>query len=738
MYKLAFLCAGVVLCALLPVLPPWFLLPALWLMVWPLWWRSRRAWLCALLWCSLGLSYASWRAELRLAQQLAASLTGVPLAVQGVVRGLAVPGEFGVRLRVEVQGAAQPVPPLLMLSDYGQRPWPAGSRWAITVRLRPPHGAANVAGFDAARWYWSEGLLASGAIGHGRTRLPDGALDGQAWLDALRERVAQRLQQQAGGGRDGALLAALAVGAQQAIDRAEWDALSAPGLTHIVSVSGLHITLVATLMAWFAGRLRRVWPRLPAPLPLWAGALAALLYALLAGFSVPTQRTVWMLLTVCLALATHRALSALQVWLAALTVVLLADPFAVLAPGFWLSFGLVGALLAGEAGLRQRPAAWQSVLWAQARVTLASWLPLLWLFGTFPWLSPLANALAIPLVSFVLTPLVLLAAALPWALLAQAAGWVAHAFWSWVDWLAQWPQYSRPLLPWVLLPAGVLGTLVLLLPLGRAGRYWGLLLLLPLGLYRAPRPPPGQLWAEVIDVGQGLAVLLHTAGHDVLFDTGREEAGRVLLPVLRARGVTQLDALWLSHHDNDHDGGAESLLQRLPVRWLYRGQPGSAASWQGQPCLAGQSWAWDGVRFDVLSPQPGAVGEDNALSCVLRVATPHRALMLTGDATLAVEEALVSRYGTALRSDVLVLGHHGSRTASGMAWLQTLQPQHAIASAGYLNRYHHPHAEVVARLAAAGMTLWRSDTQGAVQIRLEPGVALMAQRQGWQPYWAGR
>ena len=239
-------------------------------------------------------------------------------------------------------------------------------------------------------------------------------------------------------------------------------------------------------------------------------------------------------------------------------------------------------------------------------------------------------------------------------------------------------------------------------------------------------------------MGQGLAVLLHTAQHDVLFDTGAGVAGRVLLPVLRARGVVQLDALLLSHHDTDHDGAADTLLQQLPVRRLFRGQPASAAGWRGQPCQAGQSWVWDGIRFDVLWPTPVSLGEDNALSCVLRVATPTQALMLTGDATLAVENTLVRQYGSALRSQVLVLGHHGSRTSSGADWLAVLQPQHAIVSAGYQNRYRHPHAEVLSRLHTSGITVWRTDTQGAVQLKLGPQLQLATVRQGWQPYWAAR
>ena len=737
MFRLAFLCAGMVLCAVLPVLPPWFLLPALALMLWPCWWGRRQGWLCALLYCALGLSYASWRAELRLEQQLDAAVTGQRLTLSGVVRGLPAAGEYAVRLRFAVEEAPAGTPPLLALQDYAGRDWPAGSRWQITVRLRPPHGAANVAGFDAERWYWSEGILATGSVAKARLALPPQGFDALAWVDRQRQAIVHRLQAAAGPGRDSALVVALAVGAQQWLTRSEWTALAATGLTHVVSVSGLHISLVALLVGAAGGRLRQLGLPLPVWLPRWAGMLAAVLYALLAGFSVPTQRTVWMLLVAVTALSVRRHLSGLQVWLAALTVVLLLDPFAVLAPGFWLSFLLVGALVAGETGLRQPPAGWRRAALAQWRVTVASLLPLLWLFGSFPLMSPLANALAIPFVSLLMTPLVLLCVLLPLDGAVWLACQLATAFWLGVDWLAQWPVYVRPLLPWPLLPAALLGSLMLVLPLGRAWQALAITALLPLLLYRAPRPAPGELWAEVLDVGQGLAVHLQTARHDALFDTGAGEAGRVLLPVLRARGVSRLDALWLSHHDIDHDGAADSLLPQLPVGRLYRGQPGSAAAWRGQPCVAGQSWVWDGVRIDVLAPRAGEQGEDNALSCVLRVATLQQALLVSGDAPLATEAALVARYGRQLRSDVLVLGHHGSRTSSGALWLQTVQPRLALVSAGYLNRYRHPHPEVVSRLDASGIALWRTDRDGALRVQLGKTLQLQAQRQGgWRPYWA--
>ena len=738
MLLLACFCAGVVLCAFLPVLPSWPLLLTVLLLSWPLWWRTRRLWLLALVAATLGLGYAAWRAELRLAQRLDTALAGEVVQFSGVVRGLAKSGEFGVRLRFEVEAVDNPairLPPLLELSDYRQQAWPAGSRWRLAARLRPPRGAANVAGFDAEAWYWSEGVLATGSVLKGRQALGV-ATDWPARIDRLRERVAQRLLAGGDEPRAAALVAALAVGAQQTLTRDDWQQLAATGLTHVVSVSGLHITMIALLVAWLLRRALRHLP--PLRRPLWwvlgGAVLAAGAYAALAGFSVPTQRSLWMLVVAALALASQRGLSPLQIWLAALTLVLLLDPFAALAPGFWLSFGLVAALVVMVAGRRASGGKWQTALQAQLLVTLASTLPLALFFGQLPLVSPLANAVGTPLVSLLLTPLALLAALLPWPWLLDAAVWTAQLFWWWVDLLAGAPLYPVPQLPWPLLLAALAGTLLALLPWSWSGRALGGCLLLPLLLYRVPPPAAGTLAVELLDVGQGLAVLLRTRQHALLYDTGAGEATRVLLPALRALDVRRLDTLMLSHHDNDHDGAAASLREVIEVGRILAGQPRFYPG--AQPCRGGQGWVWDGVRFDVLWPPPAWQGEDNAHSCVLRVATAGQALLLSGDAPLAVEQALVARYGAALRSQWLVLGHHGSRTASGDDWLRQVQPQMALVSTGYRNRYRHPHPQVLARLDAAGITVWRSDHDGALALRLGPWQGeLLARRAQAARYW---
>ena len=738
MFALIAFCAGVVLCAFLPVLPASLPMLAALAGCALLYWHWRRTWILCLLALCCGLGYAAERAQWRLGQQLDGVLARQSVQLTGVVRDLPKPGEYGVRLRLEVesvQTVGVRLPPLLELNDYAKQDWPAGSRWQLTARLRPPAGVANGVGFDAEAWYWSEGVMATGSVAKGRQAL-GAAGDVPAWIDRLRERVTRRLAAAVADPREAALVTALAVGAQQTLVREDWQRLSVTGLTHVVSVSGLHITLIAALVAWLARRVLRYVPQVRRPL-LWslcAASLAAGAYALLAGFSVPTQRTLWMVLTATAALALQRGWLAMQIWLLALTVVLLLDPFAALAPGFWLSFGLVGALILMLAGRREPLPKWQAAVWAQAVVSVASIVPLALFFGQLPLVSPLANALGTPLVSVVITPLSLLAALLPFEFLARLAGWSAGLFWWWVDVLATMPAWNVARPTWPVLLAALLGTLAVIMPWSLSGRCLGLCLLLPLLWYRPPPLADGELQVEMLDVGQGLSLLFRTRHHALLYDTGAGEAGRVVLPVLRARDVKALDVLMLSHHDSDHDAGAAGVVDALKVGRILAGQPSFYP--QAQPCLAGQGWQWDGVFFEVLWPTDVAAGADNERSCVLRVIAHGRALVVSGDLSQPGEAQLVARYGAALSSHVLVAGHHGSRTATGEGWLATVAPQLVLISAGYQNRYRHPHPLVLERLAAAGVGVWRSDGHGALSLQFRrEEIAVTARRLAVRYYW---
>ncbi|NDV13381.1 DNA internalization-related competence protein ComEC/Rec2 [Crenobacter caeni] len=743
MDRLAAFCLGIALTALLPGLPSSAVLlstlPVLFLLF-ALARLARPRWLARAVWglaaCLLGFAWAAWRADLRLADALLPEREAVPTVVVGEVASLPVEGEFATRFRLRVLEAPPGVPDEVLVSDYRHRAWPAGSVWQTTLRLRAPRGVANPAGFDAEAWYWSEGIRATATVGKARVAMGE-APWWRAGVDRVREAALTRIYRVLGEGDAAALIAALTVGAQGALSPELWQTLRQTGTVHLISISGVHVTMLSALAAWCAlvltrrfggGATPRVWVAL-------AALAAALLYSALAGFALPTVRTLLALSAATLFLLMRRQTGVFTVWRAVLALVLLVDPFAVLAPGVWLSFGLVGALL--WAGFGRRPqSGWRQVLAGQWAIALVSPLPLLWLFGELPLISAPANLVAIPWVTLLLAPLSLVALVLPWNWPLAACGQLAEAFVWAMQGLAQFPQWSPPALPPPLLLLALPAALLLLLPLGAGWRALAACLWLPLFMWRPPQPAPGEAEVRMFDVGQGLSLLVRTQRHTLLYDTGAGDAARVLRPQLVALGVGALDTLILSHDDADHVGAAASLMASFPVRRVVAGQPERLAArgvLQAQPCVR-RSWVWDGVRFDVLPGEAGAA-DDNAASCSLRVATPSRALLVTGDLPQAAEAALIGRYGRALTSDVWVAGHHGSRTSSSPAILGVVRPAWALVSAGYRNRYRHPHAEVLARFGALGVRVKRTDLDGQLTVRLGQTVVVEAWRAQAPRYW---
>ena len=762
------------------------------------------------------VALAGLRADARLAERLPAVLEGQDLLVTGVVASLPQAGASGLRFRFEVEQASwrgQPVrlPPLLALGWYnnfndeavlddaraGLR---AGQRWRLPLRLKQPHGALNPGGFDVELMWFEQGLGATGYVRSVRAARPGAAAanpgapasaerlaDGAGYpVERLRQTVRDAIYRQVADARTAGVLAALAVGDQSAIERDDWDLFRQTGIAHLVSISGVHVTMLAWLAGALAARLWRRSPRLMRWLPAptagrWLGLALATGYALLAGWGVPAQRTVLMLVTT----------GALRSWgqrwpwglvlLAAAVVVTVLDPWALLQPGFWLSFMAVGLLMASEPGSGWAPApasasasapapapasasvgaalagaggAGPSVI-ARLRDQAGGWAgghlrghlrgqliatlglaPLsLVFFQQISVVGFVANLLAIPLVTLLITPLALLGMALP-LLWSGAAVLVQGMVWG-LGWLAQWPYavYAAPVPPAWAVACGLLGAVLGVLPLPWRVRVLALPLLLPLVWPPVARPAAGSFELLAADIGQGTAVLVRTRHHLLVYDTGPQysrdsDAGqRVLLPLLRARGEPRIDLLMLSHRDIDHVGGAASLLAGLPVRALQSSlEPGHAllgqASQRAVPhrrCDAGQHWQWDGVQFDVLHPTPADHADarkSNALSCVLRIADAQgRSALLTGDIEAPQEAALLQRQADgatpALASTVLLVPHHGSRTSSTVDFLAAVNPQIAVVQAGYRSRYGHPAPDVLARYADQGIEIVRSDRCGA-------------------------
>lgn len=758
---------------------------ALWLAARSCWRAGRRpARAACLLLAAAALSFGQvgLRALGFEADALSSRLEGRDLLVTGVVATMPQRGANGLRFQLRVESAqlgsqAVPLPPRIQLGWYGAQggddagsagvlpPVWAGERWRMVVRLKAPHGNSNPHGFDYELWLWEHGVQATGYVRDGAAasapqRLAQTGRHPVQWLrQAVRQRIDTRLAQSAQAG----WITALVTGDQNAIDRADWDIFRATGVAHLMSISGLHVTMFAWLAAALTGALwrrsTRLCLRLPAPqAALVGGPLLALAYALFSGWGVPAQRTVAMLAVVCLLRLTSRSWPWPMVWLLAAVAVLLIDPWAWLQAGFWLSFVAVGVLFASGSGaadaLSSASRRLRALLGEQGVITLALTPLVLLLFGQVSMVGFAANLVAIPWITLLVTPLAMLGvlfepawdlAALAVAVLANALGWLARVPFATVSVAAA---------PLAVALAGVLGGSLLALRLPVALRLAGGALVLPVLLWQAPRPPAGQFDLLAADIGQGNAVLVRTARHALLYDAGPRysrdsDAGhRVLVPLLRALGVDP-DLLVLSHGDSDHVGGAASVLALHPgMQLLSSIEPGHGlwALRAGRRCQAGQRWSWDGVEFAVLHPQAAhyqSLARPNALSCVLRIraaATAARqaaAALLAGDIEAAQELRLVSD-GAPLEADLLLVPHHGSRTSSSAAFLDAVAPRVALVQSGYRNRFGHPAAGPMGRYEERRIAVFDSPACGAMAWRSDAPAELSCQRRERPRYWQHR
>ena len=584
---------------------------------------------------------------------------------------------------------------------------------------------------------------------------------------ALRRHILQQLDGKPYAG----VIVALVIGDQRGIDQSDWDVFNRTGISHLVSISGLHVTMVAGLGAWAISAL---WRRsffvegaaLPLRLPAQkaaalAGAVVALLYVLLAGFGVPAQRTFYMLAVVAVALCCGRIVTLSQVLCLALGVVLLLDPWAVLAAGFWLSVGAVAVILYANLGRVRREAGWRRTLGMAVRTQYAVTIGLvpltMLLFSQVSLVGPLANAVAIPVISLVVTPLALAGALLP----APLAGWVlglAHLAMALLadglTWLAAGPvaTWTAPAPQGWILALGLAGTAWMLAPRGWPHRWAGLAAWLPMLTHMPSAPEEGAFTVTAFDVGQGMALLVETHEHRLLYDAGPQygpgldAAGRILLPYLRGRGIAAFDVLLVSHSDLDHAGGARTVLAGARVEMVRSSLPSGHPVVREAPrhtrCEAGQGWTWDGVRFDMLGPgadsydQPGL--KANARSCVLRVSGRGGTILLAADIEAAQESQLLRRAPEQLRADVLLAPHHGSGTSSTAAFLSAVRPSVGIFQVGHRNRYRHPKKEVFARYGDMGVRRIRTDQSGAVKLTFDARLDIEEYRDTRRRYWYDR
>ncbi len=743
--------------------------------------------LFAVVFLAAGFFWAAAFAHLRLSDVLPHEWEGRDIQLVGVAAELPQVNEGNVRFAFDVEQVLTKdaiVPARISLAWYGERgkrsmaeaappQIRAGERWRITARLKRPHGSVNPHGFDFEQWALERNIRASGYVreNDGNARLDEMVNRPAYQVERLRQEVREHFFQALPGHVYTGVLVALAVGDQRAIPREQWQIFTRTGINHLMSISGLHVTMVSglifALIYWLWRRSHYLTLRLPArKAAAAAGLTVALGYALLAGFAIPAQRTVYMLAVVAIALWLGRSTSVTAVLSWALLAVVVLDPWAVLSPGFWLSFGAIAIIMlvsAGRIGRTHWLIGWARVQWA---ITLSLIPPLLAMFQQVSLVSPIANAIAIPLVSLVVVPLTLLGTLPLLDFMLMPAHWLLSACMEAMQWMsdlpeAVWSQHAPPAwtvaaamagIFWLMLPGGLgLGWgLGPRLTTGFPARWLGLVALLPMFLALPPKPASGELWLTVLDVGQGLAVVARTENHALLYDTGpgfsaeADSGSRTIVPFLRAEGVKHLDAMIVTHADSDHSGGALSVLEAVPVGWvissLNEDHPIQLAAANKQQCRAGQSWRWDGVRFDMLHPSEQSYSnprlKTNALSCVLKITTSHGSVLLPADIDKKSEYQLLADEGDALASTVLLAPHHGSKTSSTSEFVSRVNPRLVIFTVGYRNRFGHPKKEVVERYQALGSRLLRSDNDGAVVLRFaDKSIAVETGRALRRRYW---
>jgi competence protein ComEC len=746
------LLAGVLLAQRLPALPPaWVACIAIVAILLAAWRWPRWRWWAVL---AFGLVWAALHGRWALDLQLPQADSGRVMQVQGRVLGLPQQHEDGVHFHLRVEGGDALARSLqgrrLRVGWYGPGARVhAGEHLALSVTVKRARGVLNPGGFDAEKRTLEQRVAANAYVRDGKSVRRMAPPRG---IDAWRQRLSGRIDASLPDGR-GRFVQALALGDTRGLQDADWDLLRATGLTHLIAISGFHVGLVAGFGALLARclyyglpMLGRRWPR-PQAMAL-AGLLFALGYTALAGFALPTLRTSLMIAVIALARMRRRASSGAQCFALALAAVLLFDPLAVLAPGFWLSFVGVAWLL--WCLPQERGAGIVRPFLKSQAVAVVGLLPLtVWFFGMASLLGPLTNLLGIPWISLVVVPLALLGLLCSLFSPTLAAGcwhssaWLMEMFWRGLQWLGQSPAalawLPEPNLAALLL--AMLGAFWLLLPRGVPGKPLAFLLLLPLLWPRLDLPARGEVDIALVDVGQGLSVLVLTENHVLLYDAGpaglrgMDYGESAVVPALRALGVRKLDAMVLSHGDNDHAGGAKAVLRAFP-----RARVLAPEVWAGEgmsPCLREDGWEWDGVRFRILHPPPLFPYLRNESSCVLRIEAGGRVALLPGDIGRHVEARLVKEQAGALRADLLVAPHHGSDSSSSGDFMQAVRPGVVLLANAAENRFRLPKADVVARYRQQGADLAGTAESGWMRLRLAPeGLRwIERRRQDRARYW---
>lgn len=689
----------------------------------------------------LGLTWENYQSQQWLANRLTPQWVGQNILVTGSVISLPIEEKKYTRfLFLTDQFAGKLQHKRLQLSwENPHPPLRVGENWQFSVRLKPPHALVNFSAFNRLRFLWAQDIHAMGYIVSKQKyqRLTESTP--RFLIAHWREKLQHEIKQTVHDPTAAAIISALTIGVENGLTETDWQILQRTGTVHLVVIAGLHIGFMVFIASYLGHFLWRCFPPLLLRLPAQkAASIAALVFALaygtLAGFGIPTQRAVIMIVLLTISQLYYREISLWRRIFLAFWMIIIAQPGALFSAGLWLSFGAVAWITYSMHTEETHSARWRQWLRIQWALFLGLSPLTLYFFQQFSLISIIANLPAIIWIGWLIVPLCLLAAVTSsfslsvsqWLFSLSASSLMP--LWHFLQWLSAWPLagWHRAFgSAWILMMA-LFGAAWCLAPRQIPGRWLGLLGFLPIWIIPPAKPPPGAFWLTLMDVGQGLAITVQTAHHFLIYDTGAHvpsgfDTGRdIISPYLITLGIPQIDLLMISHGDNDHSGGAESLLAQWPVHRLLTSIPSLFSKHHAESCAAGQQWEWDGVPFRVLWPPVGDTYQDNNSSCVLQIGVPGQNVLLTGDIEAAAEATLIAQQGQYLQSQILVVPHHGSKTSSTEEFAAKVHPKFVLFSLGYFNRFHFPASTVVARYESLNAQQWFTSQNGAILFAVSP------------------
>jgi competence protein ComEC len=675
-----------------------------------------------------------------------------PLETQiiGSIASLPITNEKSVYFEFDIEQSKHRflVGKRVRLSVYGQMPsLKAGTKWQFTTYLKPPRGVLNPGGFDFERRALEQNLA---GIGHVKKNQTSKRLLPAKGINAWREVMSSQIEASVGNA-NARFIQALVLGDTRQLSDADWQLLRQHGLTHLIAISGFHVGLVAGFAALMVRLLYLLLPQLARlqtrpRSAAFVAVVSSFMYTAIAGFALPTWRTFLMIAVIAFARIHQRSIRLSTSIALALMAILISDPLAVLSPGFWLSFAGVAWLavcLPTQHTFDIRDIKENFRLFLRSQwVALVGLFPLsIWFFGQTSLVAPLTNLIGIPFISLLVVPLALLGlmasffsagfATLCW----KASSSAMALFWQLLESVGntKLALISLPEPSVLTMLLALVGAFILLQPRGASGKAVSLCLFLPLLMPALDKPANNEVDISLIDVGQGLAVLVKTEQHALLYDTGAGLPGRfdrgesIVIPALQAVGVHKLDRIVVSHGDNDHAGGLSSVRQYFQSADIIA--PEGWADGSMQPCIRAKRWQWDGVSFEFLHPPPDFPYHRNESSCVLRIEAGNRSILLTGDIGKWIEKRLVDEQPDKIDVDVLLVPHHGSGNSSSQAFIDATTPALALIASGADNRFKHPRPEILARYHSSGTETADSADLGWLQIRLNnQGIRWQARR----------